>query len=195
MLFLYFTLHYITSSNRACATMFFNELNRAECLISTVELTMKEKSRCSSQVKRPEVGGKRPTHRYWPNSAVESYFTQESGTSDLTERAKCSYLFEDKGYTRNVTGAEGERYECQWSGLDVPRVRGLGLTGRGQSFVGQFPYVHLVGIETVNRLVPPPHIEQLRPQSHNSRPHAPLFPGGHLAAAAPLGKCTVTRAQ
>ena len=62
---------------------------------------------------------------------------------------------------------------------------------RKRSVVGQFPYVHLVGIETVNRLVPPPHIEQLRPQSHNSRPHAPVFPGGHLAAPAPLGKCSV----
>ena len=88
--------------------MFFNELNRAECLISTVELTMKEKSRCSSEVKRPEVGGKRPTHRYWPNSAVESYFTQESGTSDLTETAKNFYLFEDEGHNRNVTLVQRE---------------------------------------------------------------------------------------
>ena len=117
--------------------MLFNELNQAQCLISAVEFKMKEKSRCSSEVKRPEAGGKRPTHRYWPNSAVESYFTQESGTSDLTERAKYFYLFEDEGHNRNVTGAEGEQYECQWSGLDVPRVRGLGLTGRGQS-LGNF---------------------------------------------------------
>ena len=93
--------------------MFFNELNQAECLISAVEFKMKEKSRCSSEVKRPEAGGKRPTHRYWPNLAVESYFTQESGTSDLTERAKYYYLFEDEGHNRNVTGAEGEQYECQ----------------------------------------------------------------------------------
>ena len=77
-------------------------------LISAVEFKMKEKSRCSS-----EVGGKRPTHRYWPNSAVESYFTQESGTSDLTERAKYYYLFEDEGHNRNVAGAEGVQYECQ----------------------------------------------------------------------------------
>ena len=55
----------------------------------------------------------------------------------LTETAKYFYLFEDKGHNRNVTGAEGEQYECQWIGLDVPRVQGLGLTGRGQS-LGNF---------------------------------------------------------
>ena len=93
--------------------MLFNELNQAQCLISAVEFKMKEKSRCSSEVKRPEAGGKRPTHRYWPNSAVESYFTQESGTSDLTERANYFYLFEDEGHNRNVAGAEGVQYECQ----------------------------------------------------------------------------------
>ena len=46
-------------------------------------------------------------------SAPESYFTQESGTSDLTKRAKYFYPFEDKGHNRNVTSAEGEQYECQ----------------------------------------------------------------------------------
>ena len=102
-----------TIFNQSMCHHVFNELNQAECLVSAVEFKMKEKSRCSSEVKRPEAGGKRPTHRYWPNSAVESYFTQESGTSDLTERAKYYYLFEDEGHNRNVTGAEGEQYECQ----------------------------------------------------------------------------------
>ena len=102
-----------TIFNQSMCHHVFNELNQAECLVSAVEFKMKEKSRCSSQVKRPEAGGKRPTHRYWPNSAVESYFTQESGTSDLTERANYFYLFEDEGHNRNVTGAEGEQYECQ----------------------------------------------------------------------------------
>ena len=54
-----------------------------------------------------------PTHWYWPNSAVESYFTQESGTSDLTETAKYFYPFEDKGHNRNVTLVQREQYGCQ----------------------------------------------------------------------------------